>query len=590
MSTLIRGVSRIILFLALGATGARLWAQPPLTTIRDTVYRADGRPFNGLLLIQWKTFQASNNANIGTQGTTVQVVNGNLYVRLTPTTTANNAYYLVRYNSDGQFQFSEVWSVPSSSASLRLRDIRATLLPGGILAGGGNGGVVIGETSGGVPGFGDSETPSGAINGTNPTFSLSTPPSPPASLALFRNGLLQLAGNDYTLDGATITFNSWAIPQVDDILDAFYRTPATSGTSNTHTLLSTTHTDTTPTPPARGGLIVGQGTSPTWAQLLLGPTGRCLTSNGVDVAWNPCLYTGFQNGSVPFVDSLNNLTHSPNTLTYQNLNRRFSIGNNTPDATLNVFDSVTNGITRLWVKGGASQGSEPLQKWFSSAGAQVALVNADGGISVKRLLTRSSATSAAVSDSGTPSDPPATPAFLANGDSWYNNASHARKTYEASQTHGTLQTVCSSAGATTTTAVFSDLGTCAVPSGYLFAGDRLQIEANFLHVGTTSAGEVDILVGQSPQAVTTLTGRLVPAGDDVFVLTVNLGFGTDFASFLVQAFGAASGPSYTVSQIPFSPGGTFGPIRFRSRLLNAATDSMRLINFSVRRIPQQSNP
>lgn len=590
MSTLIRGLGRIILFLAFGAVSARVWAQPPLTTIRDTVYRADGRPFNGLVLIQWKTFQASNNANIGTQGTTVSVVNGNLYVRLTPTTTANNAYYLVRYNSDGQFQFSEVWSVPSSSAALRLRDIRATLLPGGILTGGGNGGVVIGETSGGVPGFGDSETPSGAINGTNPTFALSTAPSPPASLALFRNGLLQLAGNDYTLDGATITFNSWAIPQVDDVLDAFYRTPATNGTSTTHTLLSTTHTDTTPTAPVRGGLIVGQGTNPSWSQLLLGPAGRCLTSNGVDVVWNPCLFTGFQNGSVPFVDSLNNLTQSPNTLTYQNLNRRFSIGNNSPDATLNVFDSVQSGITRLWVKGGALQGSEPLQKWFSSNGAQVAFVNADGGISAKRLLTRSSTTSAAVSDGGTPADPPPTPDFLANGDSWYNNSSHVRKTYEANQTHGAIQIVCSSAGATTTSVAFSDLGSCTLPAGYLFAGDRLQIEANFLHVGSTSAAEVDILVGQSPLPVTTLAGRAVPTGDAVFVVTVNLGFSSDAASFLVQSFGVASGPSFTVSQIPFFPGGTFGPIRFRSRLVTPGTDSMRLINFSVRRIPQQANP
>ena len=133
MSTFVRGLGRLFLILALGATGARLWAQPPLTTIRDTVFRADGKPYNGLVLIEWKTFQASNNANIGAQGYTLNVVNGNLVVRLTPTTTANNAYYLVRYNSDGQFQFSEIWSVPPSSAALRLRDIRATLLPGGIL-------------------------------------------------------------------------------------------------------------------------------------------------------------------------------------------------------------------------------------------------------------------------------------------------------------------------------------------------------------------------------------------------------------------------------------------------------------------------
>ena len=580
MSTLIRGLGRLLLFFALGATGARLWAQPPLTTIRDTVYRADGRPYNGLILIEWKTFQASNNANVGAQGTTVRVVNGNLYVRLTPTTSANNAYYLARYNSDGQFQFSEIWSVPSSSAALRLRDIRATLLPGGILAGGGNGGVVVGETGGVVPGFGDSETPMGAINGSNTVFILTAAPSPAASLALFRNGLLLTQGNDYTLNGPTITFNPWAIPQPDDILDAYYRTPGTNAATG-HALLSTLHSDTTPATPTRGGLIVGgSGQVPSWTQLPLGQAGRCLTSNGSDAVWGSCVFTGFTPGSVPFTDSNGNVGQNNSTLVFNSLLRKFSIGNNTPRATLNVHDATSSGITELTVRGGLSQGSVPLQTWIANSGQALAFINADGGFNVKRLLTNSSSGRAGFSDVGTANDP--SPTILTDGDSWFNTNTRSRKTFEAGQTHSTEQVVCSNAGALTSSTAFTELGTCTLPAGYVGAGDRLQIEANFLHSGSTSTAEIDVRAGTA-----TLAGRLVQTGDDVLAMTLSIGLGTDVASFLAQSFSLA--PLATFSQVPFTPG-TFGSLQFRARLVTAGTDSIRLVNFTVRRIPQQLNP
>jgi hypothetical protein len=51
------------------------------------------------------------------------------------------------------------------------------------------------------------ETPTGAIDGSNATFTLAQAPSPAASLLLFLSGLLQSpGGNDFTLSGATITF------------------------------------------------------------------------------------------------------------------------------------------------------------------------------------------------------------------------------------------------------------------------------------------------------------------------------------------------------------------------------------------------
>jgi hypothetical protein len=73
------------------------------------------------------------------------------------------------------------------------------------------------------PGFSDSETPSGAINGSNTVFSLAFPPSPAGSLELYLNGLRQDAGIDFTLSTNVVTFFSGSTPQSGDLLLASYR-------------------------------------------------------------------------------------------------------------------------------------------------------------------------------------------------------------------------------------------------------------------------------------------------------------------------------------------------------------------------------
>lgn len=57
-----------------------------------------------------------------------------------------------------------------------------------------------------------SETPAGVIDGVNLTFTLSRTPSPAAALVLFKNGLYQTAGEDFTLTGATIVFAAGNAP------------------------------------------------------------------------------------------------------------------------------------------------------------------------------------------------------------------------------------------------------------------------------------------------------------------------------------------------------------------------------------------
>jgi len=61
------------------------------------------------------------------------------------------------------------------------------------------------------------------VNGVNTQFTLAGLASPASSLALYRNGLLQKAGLDYSLNGQLVTFVAAAVPQTGDLLIASYR-------------------------------------------------------------------------------------------------------------------------------------------------------------------------------------------------------------------------------------------------------------------------------------------------------------------------------------------------------------------------------
>jgi hypothetical protein len=262
------------LFLAAVCLATSIFAAPPLTTIQDVLYKADGTRFNGTVTISWSSFEAIDRSAIQQQTTTVTVVNGNLQVQLVPTTTASPAaFYTVVYNSDGLIQFQETWAVPSSVQPLRVRDVRvatagavgsdtvtttvqesdivglisdlgARPLKGPGYAAGrvayvnstGAMETVIGSSTdcvhvdgssgpcgGAQPDFVDGDAPAGLVDGANTAFTLSAWPSPAASLALYRNGMLQKPGQDFTLSGNQIQFVPAAAPQPGDTLLASYR-------------------------------------------------------------------------------------------------------------------------------------------------------------------------------------------------------------------------------------------------------------------------------------------------------------------------------------------------------------------------------
>jgi hypothetical protein len=255
------------------------WGQPALTTISDVLFKADGTRFNGLAQITWLSFDSASGASIAQQATTVRIIDGNIFVQLTPTSNATPlAQYLVLYESDGTIQFQETWNVTPSATPLRVRDVRTSqpLFP--ISGSGGSVGgltqiqesdvtglvadltvravkgpgfsnsrtaiindtgqiegavgtatdcVHVDGTSGTCGGssfnFVDGESPGGVVDGSNLSFTLANTPFPATSLHLFRNGLMQKLGFDYTFSGVTIVFVTIATPQPGDTILAEYR-------------------------------------------------------------------------------------------------------------------------------------------------------------------------------------------------------------------------------------------------------------------------------------------------------------------------------------------------------------------------------
>lgn len=274
-------ISALIVQVLVGVSAA--FAQPALSTIQDTLYKADGSRFEGSASIEWRTFEAAGGYAIPQQSIVVPIRAGVLRVQLVPTTTAaSGTFYQVKFNSEGRVQFTEYWSVPDSATILKLNQIRVARPAGSGSTETGNNPIPLamvtgltdalaqrpvkdasyanqrvvkvsatglltsvignasdcirvdgstvscsgsGEGGSGVSGptFVDAEIPTGTANGVNATFQLSQAPNPASSLMLFRNGLLQKVNSDFQLSGTTITFLSGSIPQSGDAILAFFR-------------------------------------------------------------------------------------------------------------------------------------------------------------------------------------------------------------------------------------------------------------------------------------------------------------------------------------------------------------------------------
>jgi len=267
---------------AMGIIGlaATAFAGPGLTTISDVLYRVDGTPFEGTVTITWSPLNAGNASSIGMPAK-ARIRHGKLSVRLV-NRSEGPVYYSVKYQDGKTAEFEETWTIPARPGPLALNDVRVMAASQPVDAGQAAapepaakplaagtipessvigligdlaarplegvafapGRVAIIDSTGAIdgasgslsacvhvdgssgpcgPAFVDEEVPAGVVNGANNTFTTSQTAAPQASLILYRNGVLQKPGQDYTASGNTITFLAGSIPQVGDTLLASYR-------------------------------------------------------------------------------------------------------------------------------------------------------------------------------------------------------------------------------------------------------------------------------------------------------------------------------------------------------------------------------
>jgi len=107
------------------------WAAPNTTTVTDVVYRADGTPAAGTLLISWPAFGTADGKPVAAGSMSVPIgANGNVSVSLAPNEGANPAgtyYKVVLKLSDGTTS-TEYWTVPAQGP-VTIAQIRSQLVP-----------------------------------------------------------------------------------------------------------------------------------------------------------------------------------------------------------------------------------------------------------------------------------------------------------------------------------------------------------------------------------------------------------------------------------------------------------------------------
>ena len=120
-----------LMAIAMAVLPLRVTAQISTTTVQGTVYRADGTPASGTLLVSWPAFTTPQNQAVaaGTESSAIGA-DGFVSLNLTPNASAlpTGSYYTAVYHlSDGTVN-QEYWVVPAS-ANASIASVRAQLEP-----------------------------------------------------------------------------------------------------------------------------------------------------------------------------------------------------------------------------------------------------------------------------------------------------------------------------------------------------------------------------------------------------------------------------------------------------------------------------
>ena len=138
MREMTKGLKLIGVLIAVLLLSTPLMAQLSTTTIDDTVYRADGTPAGGSVVISWGAFTTQAGAAVAAGTKTVTIgSDGTLEVALAPNSggVPMGTYYTAVFHLNDGTTKKEFWSVPAvmaGSSPTKLAAISTTVLPASV--------------------------------------------------------------------------------------------------------------------------------------------------------------------------------------------------------------------------------------------------------------------------------------------------------------------------------------------------------------------------------------------------------------------------------------------------------------------------
>jgi trimeric autotransporter adhesin len=101
------------------------------TQVTDTLYRADGTPATGSVIVSWQAFTTASGQAVPSGTTSATITGGALSLQLVPNggSTPMGTYYTAVYHLDDGSVSREFWVVPVSQFPVLVSAIRSTVLP-----------------------------------------------------------------------------------------------------------------------------------------------------------------------------------------------------------------------------------------------------------------------------------------------------------------------------------------------------------------------------------------------------------------------------------------------------------------------------
>src|SRR5215472_5965218 len=127
-----QGLTLVTVVVALLGVCVGAVAQVATTTIQDTVYRADGTPASGTVVVSWPAFTTAAGQTVAAGNTSATLgANGALSLSLTANVgaTPDGSYYTAVLHLDDGTTSQQYWVVPVSSTPVTLATIQSQVLP-----------------------------------------------------------------------------------------------------------------------------------------------------------------------------------------------------------------------------------------------------------------------------------------------------------------------------------------------------------------------------------------------------------------------------------------------------------------------------